>query len=195
MRLHSRAEGPTLTGTVAPAGLSVENCPAVTLAACRAYGFPGMRAVASTLAFTDCALDGGDWCGSIRCLSSSVGLVALNSTIFLAQTSVTGGNGGGVVIPVANRPAIGGTNCTRFVTGDSAARIVAGSGPNAVSAVDLLGGTLTIDPTVTVLGANAPPIVSTGAVLRRRVAGLLGSGGPPGGMLTAALLSPRARRS
>lgn len=180
-------------GFVDTLGCLVRQCDSVTITGGRFTGRPAIFAVDSALSVVGASLSGGGVCFSPpSCFKlASPGFEAWRCSSHLAHTSV---QGGGSSTPMFEPgPALELKDGTAILTGDAATRILGGISTFGVpsNAIVTSGGTLVADTGITILGENGGvPIIGTGTVVRRRVVSLSGGGAPPGGAITAELVSP-----
>ncbi len=196
----TRLSFPSLSGT----GCIIGNCNEVTWTGGRLQGRPALSVFDSVVAASSMSIAGEHACGGAGCTAfggvSSIAMTASQSQIWLSRTDVVGGSGAGIPsVPAAETgaAAIRATNSTMIVTGNAATRITAGSSsgisgpPQPIPAITTNGGTIDVDTQITVLGSGGgSDITGSAVVTRRRIVSVVGAAGPPGGRLTAEVVSP-----
>lgn len=183
------------TATIPPApqhACVVSNCRSFTMNGGRLFGFPSVRVIDSTAAFTGTRIEGGHSCGSVRCTYVGEGLISDRSTLHLTNCNVTGGNGGAPLNPFTQpRTAVQSAQSTIYAAGDTTT-VSAGSGGTAILAgITTDQGRVELDAAVVVNGLNGgPDIGGTATVVRRPIVGLRARGVPPGGTIATRVTAP-----
>jgi hypothetical protein len=122
----------------------------------------------------------------------SAGMVARDSTVIISRATLNGGDGlVGGRFPTQPYPAIEAFDSQVTIVGDSATVMQAGqTGNSPRAAVVAHGGSVTLDPNVTLRPAlAAPPVSGTASVTMSRLGSLRARGAPPGGVIRAELFS------
>jgi hypothetical protein len=170
--------------------ISIVNSRQVTLNECIVTGGPGISATDSTLAIVASEVNGHGVFPDGNRLAAQPAVVAVRSRLVAAQSKIWGGDG-----TVTNgdppAPGLAALEATMTIAGDSQAQV--GAGSNSVVPFPAIlgnGGTLQLDPSVTLVPNSGPAIGGSVVVTRQRYPSLSGSAGRQGGATQLDLFSP-----
>jgi len=187
------AQGTNPGGNVVVPALDVARCSAFTATGCHFFGGP-TRIARSTAEFVGCDIVGAHAISRIKFgLIGTPAVIAADSTVVIARCRVEGGSGAthqfGAVPPSV---AVDLDLCDAMLMGgpSESCRAGVGYGGLGASALRVVNGTTTVDPTLPLLASGPNPPIVGGPVSMRRMPALLAAGAPPGGRLDTELYAP-----
>jgi hypothetical protein len=169
------------------AGLQIDASAHVTLTRCSILGLHGVICSSSTVAFTDCFLEGRGYHEAL----GGPGLVASHSRIALANTTISGASTNSCCLAQRPpQPAVAATKCTMFVTG-SRTRLFGGGVLAQPCSCNTTEVGISADAATTFFVGNAQPFTWRGGTHVARVQPSLSPNrNPAAGTLTWTLEGP-----
>ncbi len=178
-------------------GLRVLRSASVGLTNCDATGSPALSVVDSTVSVAGSTLRGLSSFvqrGSVA-TPNYAGVEATRARFVVAASRILGGGGAtSQFTSYPGRPGFVAVDSHVSIAAGGVAEVLAGSpgAPGAVPALDVDGGTLVLDPGVTLRSYGSPDVVGSAIRDLRALPSLQISGGERGGMMRIDVASPQA---